>query len=90
MGIREKYDEYVERHIFEPLYASVSVRYKDDGSVLDGMIIKLSESCSEDSVDDRIFYYCRSVKSLEELTSETNSAVDFVILPHSVEFFEKL
>ena len=88
MSIREKFDEYVSLHVFEPIYASVSVRWKDDGSVVDNLVVKLSSDYVEEE-DDHIFFYAGNVGVLESLADDENKA-DFVVLADSVEFFEKL
>ncbi len=60
-------ERYMSENNDEPLYASCSVMYLDDGSTLD-VTIKFSCDSEDDEEDSEIFYYCNSVNDLKYLT----------------------
>ena len=82
---REEYDKFVKENGHEPLYASVVIKYNDDGNTFGGFI-KLS--CDDDKDDDLIFYYVSGVADLESLTEQGSE--DFTVLPDHVEYLDKL
>lgn len=59
-------------------YAICSIEWKDSGEIEDGYIFKLSLDLDEQD-DDRIFFYCDGIKSLNSLTEKDNGE-DFVVI----------
>lgn len=58
----------------EPLFAECTIRFKEDGAECNYLIALTSD----DSDDERVFYYCDSLNDLLSLTEEEGN-VDFVI-----------
>lgn len=87
MSIKEKYDEYVKRHIFEPKFAIADIVWNDTKDICSGMVFKLSCDVVEEE-DNLIFFYLNGYSDLEDM--RCIGAEDFTIIGDSVEFFEKL
>lgn len=73
--IGRAFDEYKSTYGKEPLYAICQVGFKNDEEPSHDMVFKLSVDIGED--DDEIFFYCNSIKELEELAAP--SSEDFLI-----------
>lgn len=75
--VQQAYDDFVKDHGEEPLYAEVTIRYKDDGeSHLD--MIKLSND-ADPRDEDKVFYYVTGLNDLKGLISPDNGE-DFRIV----------
>lgn len=87
MTLKEKYDEYVKQHIFEPKFAEATIIWNDTKERVSGMIFKLSCDLIEDE-DDFIFFYLNDYTDFESF--RTVGSEDFTVDIETVEFFEKL
>ena len=85
--IKERYNAFVAEHGEEPLYAEVTIRFKDDGeSHLD--MIKLS-SDADPRDDDKIFFYVDSLRDLQNLVQPDNGEDFDLIGIQNIEFYDK-
>ena len=73
--IENSFVEFCEEHGHEPRYANCEIEWQDDHDTCD-VVFKLSCDVDE-SEDDKIFYYCNSVRDLQSMTEM--STEDFVI-----------
>ena len=83
MTLKEKFDAYVQQHIFEPKYASATITWNDT-QMQEDAIFKLSADIADED-DESVFFHLNGYTELERLTGE-----DFSVDMESVEFFEKL
>ena len=75
--IQERYDEFRQKHGEDPLYAEVTIRFKDDGARQDD-IIKLSTDIDERD-DDKVFFNVDGIEGLKKLL-QANNGVEFEIV----------
>lgn len=75
--LQERFNSFVQEHGEEPLYAEVTVRFKDDG-VQQMVIIKLDETVDE-KTDDKIFFNTSGLDGLLSLLQEDNDE-DFDVI----------
>lgn len=62
------YQEYMSYSESEPDYVSCRITYKDDGKGMDVIIsLKTYGEETDDSTDDRVFFYCDSLSDLKSL-----------------------
>lgn len=88
--IQKQYDKYVKGHIFEPNFAWVTIKWKDDGEVHEGYVIALNDTYKAfPEEDEKVFFEVENIHDLCNLTDKNNGE-DFVIIPDSVSFFDKL
>lgn len=92
-NLKQQYDNYVQGHIMEPNFAEVTIMWKDSGEKCEGYVIALNDVPKAfPEEDEKVFFYMESVDDLINATSEDPdiNGEDFIILPDSVSFFEKL
>lgn len=75
-NIYNLYNNFITEHGHEPFYVECNVKFKDDDSVEEGVIISFKDF-NEDT-DEYIFYYCQDINDLVDLTSEENMG-DFYV-----------
>ena len=85
--IKERYDAFKAEHGEEPLYAEVTIRFKDDG-VQQVDIIKLSNDIDERD-DDKVFYNVNGIDGLMELLQADNGEDFDVIDINDTQFYAK-
>ena len=86
-SLEEKYEEFLKQYSEEPSFAEADIAWKDTGEICEGMIFRLSND-SDETIDDRIFYYLRGYKDIEDLCYE--GMQDFVIIKDSVKFLNSI
>ena len=80
--MEDSFVEFCEEYGHEPRYANCEIEWQDDHGTCD-VVFKLSYDVDE-SEDDKIFFYCNSVRDLQAMTEK--GAEDFVITDiHSFE-----
>ena len=85
--IDEKFNDFVENHQEEPLYAEASIRFKDDGAP-QVMMFKLSDDI-DPRTDNDIFFNVSSFDDFKKLLSEDNGQ-DFAITDiENIKFYGK-
>lgn len=79
LSLFKEWNTYVNDNEDEPHYASVSIRFKDDGSEGE-VIISLTDHSEETA--DRVFHYARTLQELTELADTNPEATvqNFIIL----------
>lgn len=88
--LQKEYDEYKAKHIFEPTFANVFIRWNDDDmedSEYNLATIKLNTDVVSDE-DGEITFYCDGIDELKKLTNPYNKE-DFVVVGFDC-FSEKL
>ena len=73
--MEDSFVEFCEEHGHEPRYANCEIEWQDDHGTCD-VVFKLSCDVDE-SEDDKIFFYCNSVRDLQSMTEKGTE--DFVI-----------
>lgn len=85
MTIKEKFDAFVKEHGTPPRYADVSVCFENDKEyIIPGYTIAMVHDEETERLDDYIFFYCDSLKTLISLTDW--SGEDFKVIEDSVVF----
>lgn len=73
--MEDSFVEFCKEHGHEPRYAYCEIEWLDDHETCE-VVFKLSCDTDE-SEDDKIFFYCNSVKDLMSMTEEGSQ--DFII-----------
>ena len=74
--MRAAYTQFWTDYNYDPTYAIVTVKFRDDGTIHENEVIKLTPTVNAD--DDEIFYYVNGVEELVSLI-ESNNGEDFTI-----------
>lgn len=79
LSLFKEWNIYVDNNEEEPHYASVSIRFKDDGS--EGEVI-ISLTDHSEKTADRVFHYAQSLQELIELavTDKKATVQNFIII----------
>ena len=85
--LQQLYDNFVKEHGEKPLYAEVTVRFKDD-NVQQVSMIKLSSDI-DPATDGKIFYNADSFEALKELLKVDNGEDFDVIDIEDTQFYDK-
>lgn len=83
MTILQKYNQFLQQHHKEPLYAEAEICWLDTGETSSSCIFKLSSDYDEKE-DEQIFFYVDSLEDLQSLTQPGGE--DFIILEDTVDF----
>ncbi len=80
--MEDSFVEFCKEYDHEPRYANCEIEWQDDHDTYE-VVFKLSCDVDE-SEDDKIFFYCNSVRDLQSMTEKGSE--DFVIIDiHSFE-----
>ena len=85
--LQERFNDFVKEHGEEPLYAEVTIRFKDD-NVQEVAMIKLSEEV-DPATDDKIFFNVDNFEGLKDLLKVDNGEDFDVIDIEDTQFYAK-
>ena len=85
--LQERFNDFVKEHGEEPLYAEVTIRFKDD-NVQEVAMIKLSEEV-DPATDDKIFFNVDNFEGLKDLLKVDNGEDFDVIDIEDAQFYDK-
>lgn len=85
--LQQRYNEFVKEHGEQPLYAEVTIRFKDD-NVQEVAMIKLSEEI-DPSTDNKIFFNVNNFEGLKDLLKVDNGEDFDVINVEETQFYDK-
>ena len=85
--LQERFNDFVKEHGEEPLYAEVTIRFKDD-NVQEVAMIKLSEEV-DPATDDKIFFNVDKFEGLKDLLKVDNGEDFDVIDIEDTQFYAK-
>ena len=85
--LQERFNDFVKEHGEEPLYAEVTIRFKDD-NVQEVAMIKLSEEV-DSATDNKIFFNVDNFEGLKDLLKVDNGEDFDVIDIEDTQFYGK-
>ena len=85
--LQARFDAFKAKHGEEPLYAEVTIRWKDDGTEQED-IIKLSDDIDERD-DDKVFFNVTGLNDLKELVNPNNGEDFYIVDVQGITFQPK-